>query len=316
MPVLAPIPMIHRGGWGWAEFCHGKGHVAEHAAWIVIARCQALLVRDAVFGSMYQILSRADDANHGKDAQRNGQVTFPIAVAQISAHARANVVGNVTAATAAMAFVLLFDARSKYDRINDLDNSDRYVSALPARTRLGAVIGAVGIAFENVDVAFAAVKNHLFLKNSDAVKLLTSSATDARLKVKLHVETNVHAVKAAIKGHGVDVDRGPLNGGAFYSNTSGSFQNIVAKIRQKDPHVFKAISVTARIQYAIGFDTDHFPSATGRTTGGARKFVFCHSIYSFNKLHKRSFGLAGSTNVPPIATPDTLLYHSIHAAEI
>ena len=103
------------------KLTHGECHPTEHRARIIRAGLDTFLVRNAVFRGLDQILGGADNANHRKDAKRNGQIPAAVSIRERTAQAMANLLGNVTAATAAMAFCLfLADARAKDDGIDGL----------------------------------------------------------------------------------------------------------------------------------------------------------------------------------------------------
>ena len=139
---------------------------------------------------------------------------------------------------------------------------------------LGAEIGCVRGALENVDVALAAVQNHALFQHSHTVKFLASATSHASLKLDLDVKANVDGVEAAVELHGIDMDRRPADRGALDADATGALQNLVAEIGQKYPHVLKAVTVAAGIQNAVGLDADHFSPAAGRRLAG--ELIFCH----------------------------------------
>ena len=157
---------------------------------------------------------------------------------------------------------------------DNVHHRDRHVAALSARAGIGTEVRGIRVALEHVDIAFAAVKNHLLFQHRNTVKFLTSSATNTSLKVKLDIKADVDGIEAPVELYGIDMNGRPANRSSLYPNIPGTLQNLVAEIGQKYPHVFVAITIAAAVQNAIGLDTDHLTPTPGRS--GARKFVFCH----------------------------------------
>ena len=157
---------------------------------------------------------------------------------------------------------------------DNVHHRDRHVTALAAGAGLGAEIGDVGIALEDVDVALTAVENDVLFQHGNTVKVLASAAAHASLKIQLDVKTNVDRIETAVELYGVDMDGRPANRGALDTDATGALQDLVAEVSQKHPYVFKAVTVAAGIQNTIGLNADHFTSAAGRSS--ARELVFCH----------------------------------------
>jgi hypothetical protein len=106
---------------GRAKFTHGERHMPEHRAWVILARLDAFLVRNAVLGCLNQILGRTNDANNRENAEGYRQVTPSFPVCQRTAQAIANGFGNIAAATAAVTISFPFtNAGTENNGINDL----------------------------------------------------------------------------------------------------------------------------------------------------------------------------------------------------
>ena len=106
---------------GRTKLAHRKCHVTEHGAGIILTGLDALLVGNAIFGRLNQILGGTNDANDRENAERNRQIALSFSVCECTVKTLANRLGNVAAAATAMAFALLFtDARAKHDGIDDL----------------------------------------------------------------------------------------------------------------------------------------------------------------------------------------------------
>jgi hypothetical protein len=166
------------------------------------------------------------------------------------------------------------NAGAENNGINDLYNRDGNITALTARTGFGAEIRCVGVAFENIDIALAAVKNDALFEDRYALELLASATAHTSLKLDLDIKADVNGIEAAVELDGVDMDGRPADRGALDADATGALQDLVAEVGQKHPYVFKAVTVAAGIQNTVGFDADHFTPATRRRL--AREFVFCH----------------------------------------
>jgi hypothetical protein len=152
------------------------------------------------------------------------------------------------------------------------------LSTLGSGTR-AKVIAANSMAFEDTDATLTAVKDHSLFKNSNSFQFLRASTAYAGFKYEFNVKANINRVKSAIELNRVDTDIGPNDLCASCSNCSRVLQDLVSKIRKVYAHVFKAISVSARIQNAVrinAYGLTRIPSAWH--TG---KFIFCHCLISF-----------------------------------
>ena len=118
--IIVPTQAAARRA-GRTKLSRRKCHLSEHRTGIVLAGLHAFLIRHAVFRCLNQILRRTNNADNRKDTQRYRQITILFPVRQGPTHAVTNRLGNLAAATAAMALMLLFaNASSQNDGINDL----------------------------------------------------------------------------------------------------------------------------------------------------------------------------------------------------
>ena len=281
-----------------AKFCCWERHRAEYAARIVFFDGDTFLFRNAVFGCLNQILCRAHNADNRENAERNGKITLAAsslstAVAKAKRCLKASVyrLGNVSlaAATAAGAFAdTLYNACSKKNGRDDLNDCRRLVFFVAFLGRATAEVLTHTVAFENADVALATVKDNPFFEYGDAFNLLRASRANASLKYKFYVKTNVNRVKSAVKANRLDIDTRPNDLCTLGANRACVLQNFISKIRKINACIFKAIAVAAGIQNATGINADGL--ARGIGPRHARKFIFCHSQISF-KIISENYSL-------------------------
>ena len=162
---------------------------------------------------------------------------------------------------------------------NDLYHCRGNILLATAELRDGAEVGRVGVAAENADVAFAAVKNDVLFYDGDAVKLLGPSGAYAGLEGQLDIKANGYGIKTAVETNGIDPHIRPCDARILDTNGRSMFYDFIPDIGKENANVLKAISVTAGIENTVGLDTDHIPiprACCGRRT--ARKSVFGHKI--------------------------------------
>ena len=184
----------------------------------------------------------------------------------MTVHSVYHYLGNiVSAATAAVA--ALVDALKHVNSENDwlcyLDNGGGQIVFLAAGLNAGAEIRDVSAAAEGAYVAIATVKNDLLIKYGDALKFLSATVSDARLKYELNVETDVDGVKASVELYGIKANVSFCDAGAFNSDASGVLDYFPAEICQKYSCVFKAITVSARVKYSVSLYTNSFRAFSG-----------------------------------------------------
>ena len=275
-----------------AKFARWERHGAEYAARIVLFYGNALFFGNTVFGCLNQILCRAYNADNREDTERNGKVTLSAsslsaAIAEAKRRIKASVyrLGNVSlaATTAASAFThTLYDTCPEENRRNDLNNCSRFVFFVAFFGRATAEVLTNTVALENADVALSTVKNNALFKHGNTFDFLRASRTNASLKYKLYVKTNVDRVKSAVKANRLDIDTSPNNFCTLGTNRACVLQNFISKIRKINACIFKAIAVAAGIQNATGVNA--YGLACRGTAGHTRKFIFCHSQISFKRI--------------------------------
>ena len=96
---------------GRVEFTHGKCHIVEYSARIILVGNYAFLVGNGILGCVDKILRRADYTNYRENA--NGNYQFPLsslATRKMTVKPNRNALGNViaTATTRARITLVLF----------------------------------------------------------------------------------------------------------------------------------------------------------------------------------------------------------------
>ena len=149
---------------------------------------------------------------------------------------------------------------------------------LPCTAGLGkrTVIRRIRRALKDADITLAAVHDHLFLLDRNALKFLASTAAQAGLEGDLDIKLNGHGIKAAVKANRIDADIRPGNARVFRAYVGGVLQNIVSEIGQKHLDILKAVTIPTGIQDSIGLDANHFRSCGASVGGTACKSVICH----------------------------------------
>lgn len=222
---------------------------------------------------MDEILGGTHDAHHREDSEGNGEISS-VGIAEATVETGRYAVGNIVAAATATAALLgLVYLTVEDDGIHHLYNGNGHVLGGAAGIGNGAVIGRVGIALENADVALASVQDHLLLHDGDALKFLTASAAQTSLEHDLDIEFDGNRIKASVESYRIDPDICPGNTRAFGSDIGGMLQNIVSEVGKQNFYVLKAVSVSAGIENSIGLNADHFRSRRIAIRGTARKSV-------------------------------------------
>ena len=110
---------------GRAEFAYGEGHRLEKLAGVGALGLYTLLLGNAVFRRVYEILGGALDADYGEKSEGNYEL-FVFRVAKVTAaDTAAYGFGNITALTAAAHLVGgAYYLRVKYDGVNGLKHCD------------------------------------------------------------------------------------------------------------------------------------------------------------------------------------------------
>ena len=211
---------------GRIEFIDGERHMFEHFAGIVGGGRNAFLFRHGVFRSVNEILRGAFDTNDGEEAERDGKHLAVVLVSDSAVQTVADDLGEILRAEVAVVTDLAYvkNAGIEDERIHDLKNSGGKIVSGAFRMVTAAEIRMGGIALEDIDVAFSAVENDLFLYYGNAVGFLRSAETSADLHGDLDIQRNADLIKASVERHVINVDVGAEDLCAFGADRGSAFQ--------------------------------------------------------------------------------------------
>lgn len=301
MPAtVAVLDGLMGGHRGRSKLADGECHGTEKFAWVGRVIFDTFFVGDDKFGGLDEILSRTNEAYQRENTQGYNKDTLPIsiAVANRGGEASGYTCGDVSCtATTANRFG---DVRFKHfdpqhDRLYDFYHGCGNDVFFVARLRLGTKSRAVAAAAENADIALTAPKHDLLFKHSDAVKFLALAGANATLEDDFDVKTDGDGVKTTVELDGVDADIRPSDRGIFGSDLGGMVDDILTYVGEEYFDIFKAISVTARVEHTMCFDADSvFLRLSARVwMGGILQIewesVFTHDINLLEGLAKENF---------------------------
>ena len=211
---------------GRIEFINGERHMLEHFAGIVGGRGNTFLFGDGVFRAVYEILRGALNAHDGEEAERDGKHLAVVLVSDSAVQTVADDLGEILRAEVAVVMDLAYvkNAGIEDERIHDLKNSGGKIVSGAFRMVTAAEIRMGGIALEDIDVAFSAVENDLFLYYGNAVGFLRSAETSADLHGDLDIQRNADLIKASVERHVINVDVGAEDLCAFGADRGSAFQ--------------------------------------------------------------------------------------------
>lgn len=180
--------------------------------------------------------------------------------------------GAATAATVVLC--ALEDIYSEHDGIDNLDHCRGYVLFLAAKLYLRAEIREVTARTEEACVAFASVKDHSLIQYGNSFEFLRSAVADAGLEGQLYVKADIYRVKASVELYGIKADVCLCYAGILYSYCGCVIDYFFSEICKEYLSVFKAVAVSARVKYSVGFYTNSFLAYAG----AARKSVILHKF--------------------------------------
>ena len=211
---------------GRIEFIDGERHMFEHFAGIVGGGRNAFLFGDGIFRAVNEILCGTLNANNGEEAERDGKCLAVVLVRDPAVQTIADDLGEILRAEVAVVMDLAYvkNAGIEDERIHDLKNSGGKIVSGAFRMVTAAEIRMGGIALEDIDVAFSAVENDLFLYYGNAVGFLGSAETSADLYGDLDIQRNADLIKASVERHVINVDVGAEDLCAFGADRGSAFQ--------------------------------------------------------------------------------------------
>ena len=276
--------MMSRDG-ATREFGDWERHGVEHAAGVIVGGRDAFLVGYYVFGCRNQKLSRTDDANNREYSERYCQISSVVIIDnETTVHCGCDRFGNVvrTATAATVVLGALEDIYSKYNGVDDLNYCCGDVLFFTAELNLRAEIGEVSAGAEYAYVAFSSIKNDSLIQYGNSLKFLRSSVADASLECQLYIKADGYCVKASVELYGIKADVRLCYAYALYPYCGCMIDYFFPEVGKEYFGVFKAVAVSARVKYPVGFYTNSFLAYAG----AARKSVILHkfSPYMFGMI--------------------------------
>jgi hypothetical protein len=257
----------------------------EHFTRVIGGGRNTFLFGNGVFRAVNEILRGAFDANDGKEAERNGQDLI-IIFANSAVQTMANDFGKVLRMdmTTGTKLTGVKNTGIQHDGIHDLKNGGGKIGAGTFRVMTAAEITGGKLALENIHVAFAAVKDHLFFNHGNAVRFLRSAGTGAKLSRDPDIHGDGDLIKAAVKGNVIHVNICAKNFCALRADGRGAFQKLGSHIGKIYGNVFKAIFIAAAVKDPIGINVYRIPSAAIRRIISD---VRHKDLSSFHKQHSK-----------------------------
>ena len=267
---------------GRVEFAHGKRHIIENPARIILVSDYAFFIGYCVLGRGDEVLRGANDPHYRENTYSNDKLSLAvIAVREMSVKSNRDILGNIVAAATAatrIAFVFFNDLRGKNNGIDDFYHCLGYV--LFAAAGLGYSAEAIaGGASEYAYVTFAAVKYYLLFNDRDAFKFLRTSRGEARLEEELDIKSYCERVKSAVELNGIYTDISPRDRRLLRSYCSCTVDNIITAVGQIYTNVLKTVSVPARVEDPTRFNAYALFARLGHRAS-VTKFTICHISHS------------------------------------
>ena len=211
---------------GRIEFIDGERHMFEHFAGIVGGGGNAFLFGNGIFRAVYEILRGALDAHDGEEAEGDGKYLAVVFVRDSAVQTVADDFGEILRAEVTVLADLAYVENTgiEDEGVDDLKNGGGKIVSGAFRMAAATEIRMGGIALEDIDVAFSAVENDLFLYYGNAVGLLCSAETRADLHGDLDIQRNGDLIKTSVERHVVDVDVCAEDLCAFGADRGSAFQ--------------------------------------------------------------------------------------------
>lgn len=211
---------------GRIEFIDGERHMLEHFAGIVGGGGNTFLFGNGVFRAVYEILRGALNAHDGEEAEGDGKHLAVVFVRNSAVQTVADDLGEILRAEVTVLADLAYVENTgiEDEGVDDLKNGGGKIVSGAFRMAAATEIRMGGIALEDIDVAFSAVENDLFLYYGNAVGLLCSAETRADLHGDLDIQRNADLIKTSVERHVVDVDVCAEDLCAFGADRGSAFQ--------------------------------------------------------------------------------------------
>jgi len=165
------------------------------------------------------------------------------------------------------------------DRIDDFAYRYWQIGAsLFAELRKRAVIVVVRIGAEDIDIAFAAIKNYLLFADGNAFNFLRLSGSDTRFKAKLYEKLDINLIKTAVKLNRLDIERRPYDIGTLNADAAGLFDYFLTETGKKYADVLKTILIAASVKYSTTIYANVVAAEKSAVIITAKTSVFSHKL--------------------------------------
>ncbi len=224
----------------------------EHLAGIVCGGGYTFLFGNGIFRAVDEVLRGTLNTNDGEEAEGDCQQLLRCIRAESATEAAANGIGKILCAKVGIAAAIadIHDLGIENDGVGNLKNGGGEIGL----REFGAATGTevlMGLTFEDIHVAFTAVKNDLLFHNGNALNFLGSAEAGTNLRDNLHVHGDADLIKAAIEGDAVYADIGADDLGIFGAYAAAAFNELVSDVGKINGNVLKAILVAAAVKNSV-----------------------------------------------------------------
>lgn len=241
------------------KFTQRELHFAEDRAGIVVAAGLGILFGQTKMAGRKHKLNLALHSYYREYANGNVDVVGAYTVDEIALEASADAFGDGVDTHTAMTegsyaldkLAIKTDGRSDLD--HDCGKGGLAIAAQIALVEAKAVVFGIGREYRNV--LFAAVKNDLFIKCTQAFYFLYSAAAKTSLERYAEIIADRYLIKAFVEGHGLDVDVGIDDFDGFASYRACLVDDLLSTVAQMNAHVLQTILITCGIENLIYADT-------------------------------------------------------------
>ena len=266
-----------------SESRHGESDGSEEVAGVVVAGAGAFLIGHAVVGSLNEKLSRSYYSDNREDTEGDVDSRTVAIGAKLTVENAVYSVGELVALTAAITSARTFlNLSTENYGLYSLYDSRRLVitNGIEVTDIAVVVIGCGGI---GCNCAFSSVKNNVLLKRSNTLEGLASAYSEARLKLKEYVISDVYLIEAVVKRNFVYTYIRPKYLCTFGLNVGRCCENILAVGSKIYTHILVAISVTTAIKYLFSIYAYGRAGILITTEGSISVFLHCN-FSSFKML--------------------------------
>lgn len=266
----------------------------EETTRIVLLRFYAFLIGNRIIGSVHKDLCRTDDTDDRENTKGNKQVVARLGIDELGREASIDGFRHFRTATAAVAAfaVAINDFARESNRVNCIDDCGGHggiSTALGTRT-----VGIEGVGTERTDGSLPAEENHNFLKDCKPLESCSAGRAHAAFAGEFNIRLDRHLEESVVEGDLGQCDVDPQDLGIDHANVAGTIDNLLPLLRHKNPYVFVAVSVTARVQHSVSIDAHRAVTGTQRTDAGAISVVY-HDVSPYIRLSRQHGSIVSIT---------------------